>query len=357
MLPYSTTTLLPNGPVIVGYTGSLSSASLQTCVSNLTQSLKDGVNVMIWSFINMDGPFPNNKPVFNTNINPQCVQQVKKYAQEKKLNTVHIVSVGGWNAKHPSTIFSAAQWWDYFQEWNHKNNLYFDGIDWDVEGVNDRKSSNNYFTKKLLDLMGEMSRMANHSGNLVSMAPPESYLDQTTSLFDLSLLHTYPDWVTEGIEFAYHAHNTYAYLLAVYGNYINLVMPQLYETYSHCAYALHIKKEDPAKYLEDYISGLAKGYTVDFSQSSDPEIAALGEKKIVVPFPKLVVGLANGWADNNKGTLFIPTSYIQTAYQNLAKEKHEPKGFMFWDIGHEGSSFDNVPVFLAKELNKFLHIR
>lgn len=44
--------------------------------------------------------------------------------------------------------------------------------------------------------------------------PPESYLDPTTSAFDLSLLHAYPEWHPE---FKYHGHNCYAALLAKWG--------------------------------------------------------------------------------------------------------------------------------------------
>ena len=50
------------------------------------------------------------------------------------------------------------------------------------------------------------------------MTPPESYLDPTTSVFDLSLLHTYPEWKETQPDFTYHGHNTYAYLLAKFAN-------------------------------------------------------------------------------------------------------------------------------------------
>ena len=48
------------------------------------------------------------------------------------------------------------------------------------------------------------------------MAPPESYLDPTTSLYDGSLLHSYPEW-DPLVKFNYHGWNSYASFLAKYG--------------------------------------------------------------------------------------------------------------------------------------------
>jgi len=91
------------------------------------------------------------------------------------------------------------------------------------------------------------------------MAPPESYLDPFTSLYDRSLLHTYPEW--EGIiDFAYHGANSYAPWLAKYGTTVmpdgskvdtfDLVMIQLYETYSHADYYITQAPYYPVKYRQ-----------------------------------------------------------------------------------------------------------
>jgi len=48
------------------------------------------------------------------------------------------------------------------------------------------------------------------------MAPPESYLDPTTSQYDGSLLHSYPEW-DPIVKFNYHGWNSYASFLAKYG--------------------------------------------------------------------------------------------------------------------------------------------
>ena len=60
----------------------------------------------------------------------------------------------------------------------------FDGFDWDIEGNDDMNSKYNVFTTECLDLMGEMSQLAKKDGYIVAMAPAESYLDPTTTLFD-----------------------------------------------------------------------------------------------------------------------------------------------------------------------------
>jgi hypothetical protein len=63
-----------------------------------------------------------------------------------------------------------------------------------MEGANDPEAASNYLTREMLDLVGEMSQLAKQDGYIVSMVPPESYLDPTTSEFDGSLLHSYPEW-------------------------------------------------------------------------------------------------------------------------------------------------------------------
>jgi hypothetical protein len=49
-----------------------------------------------------------------------------------------------------------------------------------------------------------MSQAAKAAGYLVTLVPPQSYFDASTSLFDLSLTHAYPDYHGD---FFYHGHN------------------------------------------------------------------------------------------------------------------------------------------------------
>lgn len=238
----------------------------------------------------------------------------------------------------------------------------FDGIDWDIEGKDDQTDPSNHFTLALLDLMGHLSQSAKQAGLLVSIVPPESYLDPTTSLFDLSLLHPYPEWEAMKITFSYHAHNTYGYLLVVYGqtksvDTFDLVMPQIYETYSHADYQISVAGVPAATYLENYVKNFTQtGWTIDFSTSPEPAIKKLGKQKVIIKKEKLIIGLANGWA-NSKKSIFIDPVDVGSAYSALKTADNAPRGFMFWCIAAEGTMRQGKPVFMAKGLNDFLHIR
>ena len=83
--------------------------------------------------------------------------------------------------------------------------------------------------------MGTLSKAAHDDGFIVTLVPPESYFDVTTSSYDRSLTHPYPEpWHPE---FLYHGRNVYTYLLAKYSLEIfDLIDIQLYESYSHATY-------------------------------------------------------------------------------------------------------------------------
>ena len=76
-----------------------------------------------------------------------------------------------------------------------------------------------------------------------------------------------------------------------------------------------------------------------------------------MPLPKLVIGLANGWAisssvQNNK-TIYISAAECQEAYLRLKVSELgdlTPRGFMFWSIEERGTG----GVYLAREIGKFL---
>ena len=63
------------------------------------------------------------------------------------------------------------------------------------------------------------------------MFQPESYLDSTTSEFNLSLLYyNYPEWKKEFPNFTYHGRNAYAYLISKYSlDTFDFVSFQLYK--------------------------------------------------------------------------------------------------------------------------------
>mmetsp|Transcript_15446 Transcript_15446/g.7476 ORF Transcript_15446/g.7476 Transcript_15446/m.7476 type:complete len:80 (+) Transcript_15446:442-681(+) len=75
-------------------------------------------------------------------------------------------------------------------------------------------------------------------------------------------------------------------------------------------------------------------------------------KFITIPKDKLVIGLANGWADGVKVIAVTPGS-AGDAYIRLKKEGNSFRGYMFWCIADEGKK----GLYLAKGLNEFLKTR
>lgn len=245
-------------------------------------------------------------------------------AAEAKLDTLHLVSVGGWDQAHPDASFPASDVWEAFKSWN--DNIMarpemgfegYDGIDWDLEGADSPKDAANFMSVDVLDLVGEMSKMAKREGYVVSMAPMESYLDPTTSQFSRSLLQSYPEWSHLAPDFAYHGRNAYAYLLAKHGEWASLesilaggartyvkkkkrtfdiISIQLYETFSHANYAILHQHVDPSDYLAQAVARLTKGWVVDFSTDDDPAVSQLGIQTVRVHRTQLVIGVANAWA-------------------------------------------------------------
>lgn len=166
------------------------------------------------------------------------------------LQTTHLVSIGGWDAPHPDTSLSGEEWFQVWQEWNTNISQFesklrsmeslrkikgkanstnatvvgkqpeewiwrgFDGFDWDLEGNDDASSPWNHFTIECIELVGTMSQSAKAAGFVVTLVPPQSYFDITTSEFDLSLTHDYSDYHPE---FHYRGKNAYTALVAKYG--------------------------------------------------------------------------------------------------------------------------------------------
>lgn len=225
--------------------------------------------------------------------------------------------IGGWGAEHPTTSFSAEDMWAAWKEWNlgvvEAAGLPggFDGIDWDMEGANDPEDPNNVLAMDMLNLVGEMSQLAKQDGFIVTMVPAESYLDSTTSLYDTSLLHSYPEW--EGImDFNYHGRNGFAFLLTKFRHTsvtkdthtalvdtFDLVSIQLYESYTHFNYNLTAapegERQSAASYLVQWVPMVVDGWYVDFA--ADPT-SGLDSQMVYVNRSNLCIGIANGWADN-----------------------------------------------------------
>lgn len=217
----------------------------------------------------------------------------------------------------------------------------------------------------------------------MSLVPPESYLDPTTSLYDRSLLHAYPEWQPN---FTYHGHNAYALMVSKYGNTtvttastaddaaaaaptvvptFDFVSIQLYESWSHADYnvsgAPPAQRQTAAQYLINWVPRVINGWFVDFS--SDPASNWPSQNVSLAP-SQLVIGLANGWAGGPAGgpapkSILIMPEDAGTAYAALEAVGMAPRGFVFWDITDEGDvpPGQSQPLYLSAGINAFLKTR
>jgi chitinase len=357
---------LPSGSLNMGYVSMCDK-------EKIIQAVQTGVNVIYWFSIDLANV--NGKPaVVPSAVQPlpdvSCIGDIAEKLKMMNLTTTHLVSVGGWGAPHPVTDFSASDMWNAWKDWN--DNVIapagltggFDGIDWDMEGANDPAASTNYLKVDMMNLVGEMSQLAKQDGFIVSLVPPESYLDQTTSLFDDSLLHPYPEWKPY-VTFNYHGHNGYAFLLAKYGQTMlssgskedtfDLVSIQVYESYTHMLYNTTKAHQTNADYLTKWIPRMLDGWYIDFA--SDPSFG-IPSQTISIKKNALCIGIANGWADNVRNVLIMPDEASQ-AYSALKATGQEPRGFVFWAVELEGEvpKGQKEPLYLAAGLNEFLHTR
>ena len=119
--------------------------------------------------------------------NLTCVAEVSARLSAAGLPTTHMISVGGWDAPHPDTSFSADEWWEAWRAWNDNATAPgfsgFDGIDWvgsapmprqanappirasllwrqDLEGNDAPTSPWNTFSVECLKLVSDFSKRA-----------------------------------------------------------------------------------------------------------------------------------------------------------------------------------------------------
>ena len=157
------------------------------CDQRVDQFIKDGGNVVIWFSLTLE---KRGGPLITSSVPPRCVQESVRRLRKAGLEAVHMISVGGWNVAHPDTSYSGAEWYDKFKKWNKAAagpgfEDGFDGIDWDLEGNDAMVSPDNRFTVEQLQLVANFSKLAKKDGYLTSIAPPQSYLDVSTSDFSL----------------------------------------------------------------------------------------------------------------------------------------------------------------------------
>jgi len=363
---------LPN-KILLAYTTN----KCQDDMTKVTEAIQAGVNVLIWSFASF---VPKEEEDSSATSSSSCnsdsrvqlkaeldVSKYKRYREELRHmgypHVVHLLAFGGWNGPHVASGYSGKELYDAFQAFNmqqseNDDNVetflgpLFDGVDWDLEGHDDIQSPTNEFTKECLDQVGELSRLMKEDGFIVSMAPPESYLDITSPKFSRRVNLTYPEpWHKE---FQYHGWNVYAYILAKWNSSIDFVFLQFYESYSHAAYQTSQLGQSRQEFLIDYCDRLVKNQESMYVQFEDDPSVQLPNQSIPFPLSKLVFGFANGWALNDdlgEKTIFFPSSSIQKAYKKLALIGKEPRGVGFWVVEEEGSH----GIHYAKELSSILN--
>jgi beta-glucosidase len=185
------------------------------------------------------------------------------------------------------------------------------------------------------------------------MAPAQSYLDITRSRFSRFVNLTDP---TRGWhdDFSYFGANVYAYLLARFEDYIDLISMQFYESYSQAACAVRHRSITPHDYLIQYIQGLKSAGEAFFVDFSDDTSVNMPSQLVRLPLSKLLLGFANGWAHDSPKALLIYSTEVKAAYTSLMAAGHNlPRGIMFWTIDEEG----NHDIFLTPGLNDILQIR
>jgi len=343
--------------VLIGYTSGHNYTKVKQSIVN------DGVNVVIWSFIDIVATptSPNNTTVSSHNGNIRTnldLQTIASFINQLDIdgysNIIHLTSFGGWNGPHLDTTLSAHEWYTIWQYSNASK--IFHGIDFDLEGSDNLTSTNNVFTVDCLNLMGSISTLMNDNGYIVSIAPPLSYLNMNNSNFSRYVNISIPNrrWHSD---FHYFGSNAYAYLLAKYGNYIDLISIQLYESWSDAGMSIYHDGVNGSDYLYNFVHDLAvnnESYHVEFDQDT-----TLGMKvqNVSVPLSKLVIGLANGWAVNNNPdssnyhkALYISGKECEVTYRRLLNDHHVPRGFMYWTIEERGKN----DVYLAKDIGQFL---
>lgn len=196
--------------------------------------------------------------------------------------------------------------------------------------------------------------LKNTDGLFIGIAPPQSYLDISSSKFSRYVNLTDSDRIWHA-DFHYFGANVYAYLLQKYGSSIDLIQMQFYESYSKAGQAIYHDRVPADEYLVEYAKALVlRGETmyVNFSDDDEPAVHQL-DKNISFPLEKLVFGLGNGWTSvdsHDEKALYITPLDLESAWKQLTMNGTSIRGFMFWTINEEGRH----GIFLARELKRIL---
>ena len=339
---------LPSGPLLVAY-------ATQCPTAHAVVSAKDGVNVLIWFATNLVVDHTTGLPIVETGRNFTCIALVANELKAQGFPTTHMMSIGGWDAPHPNTTLDGKAWWRVWKQWNDNTVAQlgwpgFDGIDWDLEGNDANASQWNIFTPECLRLVASMSRAAHEDGYIVSLVPPQTYLDATNSKFDLSLRHA--DGHGWKPDFHYHSWNVFAALLTselagpegveVY----DFISVQLYETWSPADFqTIGPPGMSQGAYLLQWARQMNAGWDIAFEKGA-PEMK-ISNQQIVVPPSKLVVGLSRGSpAGSSAGkSVYFPPSALRDVWAKQGTSAASGsalgemlRGVMWWNVENDGGA-------------------
>jgi beta-glucosidase len=309
------------------------------CSEKVIQSVRSGVNVVVWAFCEMIAQDQDEEELPKITKRAKCISRfdrecaktvISQLDSEGYDDTIHLVSFGGWNGPHLPDELDVEEMYAAFKE--HCGDI-FHGLDWDLEGHDQLDSPTNHFSVRCLENMGRFSQLAKNDGYIVGIAPPQSYLDIQSGEFSrfVNLTDASRGWHDD---FHYFGRNVYSYLLAKYGDSIDFVSIQFYESYSDAGMEIFHHKMSQAAYLQFYVKDLVvnkkESYFVNFDQ--DPTLN-YPRSKCFFPRSKLVWGFANGWgADDNEKVCYFEPEQISIAYNNLDDSQLAPRGFMYWVV-------------------------
>lgn len=184
------------------------------------------------------------------------------------------------------------------------------------------------------------------------MAPAQSYLDIDSATFSRFVNLTDPKQREWHADFSYFGANVYAYILHRYGDYVDLVSIQYYESYSRAAQAIYHDGVNASDYLIRFVKALVANHeTVRVDFSSDPDVGLL-ISDVPLPLHKLVFGLGNGWTSGagDDKAVFVAPDQVEAAWNALRADKVLPRGLMFWTINAEGEN----DIYLARDFRRIL---
>lgn len=148
-------------------------------VDKVRQAVLDGVNVVIWAFVDIvfdpESPPDYRRTLLKSNLDLDAIEKLILELRDSGYGDVlHLLSFGGWNGDHLDPLLSAKEWFRGFLLHVGSYDL-FDGIDWDLEGHDGVSSATNEFSLGCLNKIGEISRFA-RQGMCLSLFRIDSFL-------------------------------------------------------------------------------------------------------------------------------------------------------------------------------------